>query len=190
MDNKELLDSFWGFATERQLMFDKRRMGFQPPWTQDEVLSNHRFTNAYRANDRVSQYLIREVQYTGSQEPEELVFRTLVFKLFNQIETWKRLCIALKGQPSLANWDVAFYNTILTALVVEGVKIWNNAYMITPPLDTYGGAKHTGWLHILDSMWKNGMPQAMSKRGSLREVYETLIKYPTVGKFFALSLIH
>lgn len=32
-----------------------------------------RFTNCFRASDRVSQFLIRNVAYRGSQQPEELV---------------------------------------------------------------------------------------------------------------------
>jgi len=40
------------------------------------VLSKFKFTNAYRASDRVSQYLIKEVIYNSdlSKTPEETVF--------------------------------------------------------------------------------------------------------------------
>jgi hypothetical protein len=40
----------------------------------------------------VSQYLIRDVVYAGPQDPEEVVFRVLLFKFFNRIETWELLC--------------------------------------------------------------------------------------------------
>ncbi len=59
--------------------------------TADEILSTYKFTNAYRAADRVSQYLIREVIYHGDQSPENLFFRTLLFKIFNKIDTWELL---------------------------------------------------------------------------------------------------
>ena len=41
----------------------RRLAGSPPPWTDDPVICTHRFTNAYRAADRVSQYLIRYVLY-------------------------------------------------------------------------------------------------------------------------------
>lgn len=67
-------DTYWRFATKRQEMFMQRVAGSPPPWSDDPVLSQHRFTNAYRASDRVSQYLIRNVLYEGPQAEDEVLF--------------------------------------------------------------------------------------------------------------------
>ena len=72
------------------------------PWTEDPILRRYKFTNAYRASDRVSQYLIRNVIYAGDQNPRELFLRILIFKLFNRIETWERL-VAAVGRPAPKN---------------------------------------------------------------------------------------
>lgn len=72
--------------------------GCPPPWTDDAVLSMHRFTNAYRASDRVSQFLIQKVLYCGEQSPEEIFFRAILFKIFNRIDTWETINEAL-GPP-------------------------------------------------------------------------------------------
>ena len=56
-------DLYWRFAAERQKIFFGRIEGTPPPWTTDDILQTYRFTNAYRASDRVSQFLIREVIY-------------------------------------------------------------------------------------------------------------------------------
>src|SRR6266540_2321834 len=60
-----VFDTYWRFASKRQDAFMRRAQGAPPPWSDDPVISAHRFTNAYRASDRVSQYLIRHVQYEG-----------------------------------------------------------------------------------------------------------------------------
>ncbi len=86
-----LFTAFWRFTAERQRVFWRRVSSAPPPWTNDPVLAAYKFTNAYRVSDRVSQYLIRSVQYEGPQEPQELFFRTILFKLFNRIETWTLL---------------------------------------------------------------------------------------------------
>ena len=53
-------DTYWRFAAERQEIFFRRVVRTsQPPWTADPILAEYKFTNAYRASDRVSQYLIR-----------------------------------------------------------------------------------------------------------------------------------
>src|SRR5882757_2662938 len=84
-----VFDSYWQFAAERQAIFFRRISGEAAPWTEDEILSTFRFTNAYRASDRVSQYLIRHVIYDGDHSAQDLVFRIILFKLFNKIETWQ-----------------------------------------------------------------------------------------------------
>ena len=63
------------------------------PWTDDPILQAFKFTNAYRASDRVSQYLISRVIYRDDMpgDAAEVVFRVLLFKLFNRIETWELL---------------------------------------------------------------------------------------------------
>src|SRR5205085_12001872 len=86
-------NTYWRFAAERQSVFFERFERRPPPWTCDPVLRIHKFTNAYRASDRVSQYLIRSVIYRPDlpSDPVEVVFRILLFKLFNKIETWELL---------------------------------------------------------------------------------------------------
>lgn len=79
-------DTYWKFAVERQNIFFNR-LNNEPVWTNDEIFLKHKFTNAYRASDRVSQYLIKEVIYNHSQEPKEVLFRILLFKTFNKIKT-------------------------------------------------------------------------------------------------------
>ena len=77
-------DTYWRFAAERQAIFYRKLDGLPAPWTADPILGRHKFTNAYRASDRVSQYLIRRVIYEGDQTAEEVFFRTILFKLFKQ----------------------------------------------------------------------------------------------------------
>lgn len=76
-----VFDTYWRFACKRQeLFFKKLRNPNCPPWTDDPILRRHKFTNAYRASDRVSQYLIRKVIYTPDldlQRPEEVFFRRI-----------------------------------------------------------------------------------------------------------------
>ena len=75
------------------------------PWTNDPVLLVHRFTNPYRAADRVSQYLIRHVAYAGTQGPDEVLLRVVLFKLFNRIATWDLLERAV-GPIACQTFDV------------------------------------------------------------------------------------
>ena len=116
-----MFDSYWRFAAERLAVYHRRLEGAPGPWTTDPVLQTYRFTNTYRAADRVSQYLISEVQYhpDRSQEPREVFFRTLLFKVFNKIDTWESLESAHGPLVwSSVNLD-ALDQTLLPALWLE-----------------------------------------------------------------------
>ena len=97
-----VFDTYWRFAAARQALYEARLRGAAWPWTNDPILRRHRFTNCYRAADRVSQFLISNVIYSGPQQPEEIAFRTLLFKVFNRISTWQLLESAL-GEGDLGN---------------------------------------------------------------------------------------
>jgi hypothetical protein len=58
-----IYDLYWYFASERQQMFVRRVAGEAGPWTSDPILREFKFCNVFRAADRVSQYMIRDVCY-------------------------------------------------------------------------------------------------------------------------------
>ena len=82
----EVLESYWTLAAERQRVYHARLANEPGPWTDDPVVSRYRFTNAYRAADRVSQDLIRVI-CEGPQDPRDLLLRILLFRFFNNPET-------------------------------------------------------------------------------------------------------
>jgi hypothetical protein len=127
-----VFDTYWRFAANRQAAYEARQRQAQGPWTTDPILQRHRFTNCYRAADRVSQYLIRNISYGGRQESEEVVFRTLLFKLFNRIETWK-LLVDEFGEPSWADYSFERYESVLGETFARGMRLYSAAYVMPPP---------------------------------------------------------
>ncbi|MDA8563897.1 putative DNA base hypermodification protein, partial [Mariniblastus sp.] len=125
----KVFDTYWRFAVERQSIFFRRIEGRPYPWTDDDIFLTYKFTNAYRASDRVSQYLIRNVIYEGSQETDEVFFRTILFKLFNKIETWELLQSKL-GEISYREYSYARYNRILTKAMDSKQTIYSAAYIM------------------------------------------------------------
>src|ERR1700737_2999529 len=88
---QEVFDAYWTFAAARQEVFFSRLKNLPVPWTDDPILNHFKFCNVYRASDRASQYLIKHVIYSGIQREEEVIFRTILFRMFNKIETWDYL---------------------------------------------------------------------------------------------------
>ena len=180
-----VFDTYWRFAAERQDVFMRRVHGDRPPWTEDPILGVHRFTNTYRASDRVSQYLIRNVIYEGSQKPEEVFFRTLLFKLFNKIETWEALRTTL-GAIAWRGFTFESYAKVLDRLLADGERIYSAAYIMPSP--AFGSPrKHRNHLRLIEHMMGDGAPRKLAKAASLREVFELLRGYPSLGGFLAFQ---
>jgi hypothetical protein len=182
-------DDYWRFAAERQAVYLRRLTDNVGPWTNDDVISNYRFTNAYRASDRVSQYLIREVQYGEgrSQEPVEVFFRTMLFKLFNKSETWELLEAELgpmTWKPANCDWNTIV--GVLDAAMSRKVTIYSAAYI--KPAPPYGYAKkHANDLALISAMIFEGLVERLLKARSLRDVYEAILHFPGMGQFLAFQ---
>src|SRR5262249_50489645 len=121
-------DTYWRFAAERQRVFFYRLERRPPPWTPDPGLPANKITNAYRASDRVSQYLIRQVIYRDDlpDGPDEVVFRILLFKMFNKIETWELLQEAI-GPLTWKGYSFKQYDRILSRAMERGQAIYSAA---------------------------------------------------------------
>lgn len=187
LDKTVAYDSYWKFAAERQAVYHRRFSNPHGPWTEDPILRSYRFTNSFRVADKVSQYLVREVQYRSdrSQAPSELFFRTLLFKIFNRIETWELLERTL-GRLS---WQSADFNAISATLdeaMRRGTSIYSAAYIMPSP--NFGQPrKHSNHLVLLQKMMEDGLPAKMERAESLSSVYEMLRPWPGLGNFLAFQ---
>ena len=181
-----IFDTYWRFAARRQDLFMRRVLACLAARPPDPVLASYRFTNAYRAADRVSQYLIRHVLYEGDQSPVEIYFRSLLFKLFNRIETWEHLSDRL-GPLLSTTFDPERYSLALDELFDKGTTIYSAAYIMPcPPFDH--PRKHGNHLRLLDLMLRDNAPRRVHDANSLENVYEVLKDYPSIGPFLAFQL--
>lgn len=183
----EVYDTYWRFAAERQAVYYRRLSDPDGPWTNDPILSSYRFTNVYRAADRVSQYLIREVQYRPdrSQSPSEVFFRTMLFKIFNRIDTWEML----EEQLGTLSWQSVDFDRVSKALdahMESGNRVYSAAYIMPSPAFGHD-RKHNNHLALLLRMMEEGLPAKLEKAASLKDAYEAILGYPGLGPFLAFQ---
>ena len=154
----KVYDTFWKFAADRQEVFFRRFWGKSPPWTEDAILTEYKFTNVYRASDRVSQFLIRNVIYRGDQTPEEVFFRCILFKIFNRESTWRLLETRL-GEIRFSTYSFKRYDQVLESARRQKERIFSAAYIMpTHAKDFTDSAKHRNYLALLERMMADGLP--------------------------------
>jgi hypothetical protein len=184
----KVFDTHWRFAAERQEIFFRRMAGAPPPWTADPILREFKFTNAYRASDRVSQYLIKRVIYGGDQDPGRLIFRILMFKMFNRIETWELLEESLGG-VSFAAYDFDRYDSVLTKAMAAGTRIYSAAYIMPSGERNGESKKHRDHLRLIERMIRDGLAAQLQRCKSMEQGFQILKSYPMVGDFLAYQFI-
>ena len=186
-----VFDTYWRFAAERQAVYFRRLAKQSEPWTHDPIISVHKFTNAYRAADRVSQYLIRRVIYRDDlpKSDAEVIFRTLLFKLFNKIETWELLEHTF-GAVTFKAYKFEHYDRLLGETMRTGGRIYSAAYIMPPGGSAFGHvAKHQNHLRLLEKMMADDLAGKLSKMRKMQPAFELLRSYPTIGDFLAYQFV-
>jgi hypothetical protein len=185
-----VFDTYWRFAAERQAIFFRRIRGAEWPLTDDPVLAKHKFTNTYRASDRVSQFLIRDVIYEPafSRGAEDVLFRILLFKLFNKIETWQLLLRHI-GEPSWGTFDIDELDRVLSAAKQHGDSIYSAAYIMPSGRSSFGYTrKHRNHLELIDLAIRSRLHDQIAECRSLSNVFYLLRNLPSLGNFLAYQL--
>ncbi len=177
---------YWKFAAERQHIFFSA-LGNDHVVTKDAILRTYKFTNAYRASDRVSQYLIRQVIYGDHFSLKDTFFRILLFKIFNRTETWKYLERIMQR----ISWDyfhMEKYDQMLTDLKNEHKPLYSSAYMMASGKSSFGSVlKHQNHLHLLQKMMKDQLYDKIAEAPALETVFHLLKGYPMMGNFLAFQ---
>ncbi|EIN11463.1 hypothetical protein PUNSTDRAFT_50445 [Punctularia strigosozonata HHB-11173 SS5] len=211
----ELLDGFYDFMAARHQAFERRYAhadGFPPTpltdpasvdeyevqqlepseWSDDKILQKYSFANVYRMLDAGTQYLITNVINEGPQDLEETFFRVLLYRCFNKIDTWELLVDGL-GEDKLT---YAYFQTPAGMAAYEGIlrrargrrqALYTAAYIIpAPPL---GRAQNMeNHLRMIRLMMDTGLPHELAKVKHLRDAYEIMHLYPSMGPFLAFQL--
>lgn len=184
-------DTYWRFAAERQAAFLRRAKGLDAPWTSDPVLLVYKFTNTYRASDRVSQYLIRNVIYRSDlpSDPKEVFFRIVLFKLFNKIETWQLLERSI-GIIEWSGYNFENYDKVLSRAMQLGQRIYSAAYIMPPGGSAFGmPSKHQNHLRLIEMMMADDLWDKIANSKSMQSAFHLLRAYPTLGDFLAYQFV-
>jgi hypothetical protein len=183
--------AYWRFAAERQRIFYRRLNRSAGRLTDDPVLRNFKFTNAYRASDRVSQYLIRNVIYRDDLPSDEtnLFFRIILLKLFNKIETWTFLEDEI-GPLTWETFSFDRYNSLLSERMSRGHRIYSAAYIMPSPGSVFGHKlKHQNHLRMLEFLIRERYPLRLRDSKSMADAFALLRSAPSIGPFLAYQYV-
>ncbi len=81
---------FFETMFERQLIWKKRFLDKAPsPWTKNKIFKESKFTNVYRELDKNSQWQIKNILLDDELSLQDLIWKMMVFRFFNNPATFE-----------------------------------------------------------------------------------------------------
>jgi hypothetical protein len=189
-----IYELYWIFAARRQEAFELRLTGAPGPWTRDPIIQKFKFCNVYRAADRVSQYLIRNVAYRAScDQPQDRIFQIIAFRTFSEPETWECVIRQLGRMPTLDDLSSGEFERALDIAKAERGRLYTGAFILCANKAFGFDEKHRNHVALFKHMFlKHGAAERILSAGSLGEIVSYLGSFPLTGPFmsyqFAIDL--
>ncbi len=168
-------------------MFEARRDGAAGPWTDDPILHTYKFCNVFRAADRVSQYMIRDVCYHDEPiSPADRLFQIVAFRTFSKIETWQAVHEFLGHYPTLDDLASDRFIKALDYAKAKNDGLYTHAFILCAN-NAYGQtAKHLNHVELFRHMFlQEKLGEKLLAATSLKDIFLLLKSFPLMGNFMS-----
>jgi hypothetical protein len=178
---------YWRFASRRQAAFERRLAGKNAPWSDDPILQEFKFCNVYRAADRVSQYMIREVCYAEEAgSPADRAFQIVAFRTFSKISTWNKLIALLGRPPQVRDLADGSFVAALDRIKREDGGLYTGAFILCATKAFGHDEKHHNHAALFEKMFvQDAIADRLIGANSFEGIVRTLESYPLMGPFMA-----
>lgn len=174
---------FFSFMIKREKLRLAKAGGLPPPWTEDPILREYKFTNVKRYHDRTSALLIKEFYRPyRDDDPRLVLLNAGVARFFGTIEFMR----AVGWQTS---WEPAKLIKIAQERMSKGERVWTGAYIVR---GVEGGPKAvTVVRRNLSELWSHASNVVNIARGTKR--WQPTVEYMTklygFGSFMSKEVI-
>jgi hypothetical protein len=174
----ELLDLYRFFVHHRQQTLIAK---LSNPFHVSNLLLHNKFTNVQRIFDRVSQYELKNVLYTGDQTPVEVLKRIFLFNQFKTSVFWESYS-SYKEDMYLNSFSFEDFNNYFLKSSGSS-KMFTNAYVVPGKSgESKGQTIHNRCLQL------NAYEETLQKAVNLQRIdllFDTLKILPGIGDFLA-----
>lgn len=183
-----IYELYWMFASRRQAAFEARLDGKRWPWTDDLILRTYKFCNVFRAADRVSQFMIRDVAYghDPGNTAKDRIFQIVAFRTFSKIQTWCGVKDELGGAPRLEHLRSGAFERALDRVKAANGGLYTGAFILCANKAFDFDEKHRNHIGLFKYMFfDNACAERVLQAQSLEAVVGLLESFPLVGPFMA-----
>ena len=173
----EAVESYFGWINERHSIYQRRLSGAPPPWTNDPILQEFKFTNPFRENDRVTVWMRENwTKPNGNRSHGEIIFNCCLFRMIGTSEfaeahgwvTW--------------NFNPDWTKNLVQSRIDKGLRTFTGAYIITNQ-GLKAPKSEVVVDHFLTPIWENkeALAQIAQATQSLQALHEAMGAYKGWG---------
>ena len=96
-----------------------------PPWTNDEILREYKFTNVYRILDPGTQFLFTDILNQKASNLDKL-FNCFIYRIFNKQHTFR-----VNGFQTIEGFEVSKFQKAIQDFRAKGNTVFTSAFMVT-----------------------------------------------------------
>lgn len=187
--NAEALDMFLYFIDERyKIHLRKDIQGIDPPYTKDKILKYYRFTNIRREHDRNTKWVMNHICNNQNLRYGQKLTNTVLFRIFNKIETAEILGIPILDPKKLnVNTTAKQLELILNDTPYTGAYLCSGMKRY---MKKYTGAKSNveAALIIVQEMCRDKFWKGTKKASNPAVIWETLQQYSGISEFMSYQM--
>lgn len=180
-------EHYWRLASRRHEAFERRLSGAEWPWSDDHILQKYKFCNVFRALDRVSQFMIRDVAYAhDAGNPDDRIFQIVAFRTFSNIATWRGLTRSLGGSPTIEHLRSGAFERALDGVKATNGGLYTGAFILCANKAFGFDEKHRNHAALFKLMFvERELGRRVRECNSLEQVVVLLEGFPLMGPFMA-----
>lgn len=162
-----------------------------PPWTNDEVLRDFRFTNIRREHDKETKWVIEHITSNPELSYEDKLLNVILFRLYNKHETAELISMPFKFSET-PNWNPEWYRSLFEAALIDDPKwvFFTAAFHTIGMKDTLRCVTGENYapmriLKFIKILIGEGLVDDIKACTNQQGVYQTLLNYNGIGRFLA-----
>lgn len=96
--------TFLGFVEERHRAWEARQHDKCQPWTDDDIVNGHKFTNVFRILDHGTQFIMTDLLEPDLAE-RDMLMRLFLYRHTGRVEVWEYANLMMGRYPTVDDLD-------------------------------------------------------------------------------------
>lgn len=188
---EDMFETYKSFVRSRHEAWLHRQLGESPPWTTDQVIRKHKFTNVFRVLDRGTQFVVKELLYREKDiDKNDALMRCFLYRYTNRPEPWQHFHRVVGRYPLVEDLGGTL-NDVWQGYKDRGYPIFGNAYKMFVGKENSGKDRLSWVLDLTEYEFGVGsaLPDLFFKQVTPARRLEILKAIPRCADFMGMQVL-